>query len=702
MKQIIQNIKNGKIKLIDIPRPNVSKGSILIKTKKTLISSGTEKMLTQFGKANWLDKAKMQPNKVKEVISKIKTDGLIPSFEAVLNKLNEPLPLGYCNVGEVIEIGENVSGFQIGDRILSNGKHSEVVCVPKNLCAKIPDNVSYDEAVFTILASVALQGIRLSKPTLGERIVVIGLGLVGLITVQLLKANGCKVLGVDNDDEKLRIAEKFGAEVINFDTNQSTVSTANSFSNNNGADAVIITASTNSNQVIHEAAQMSRKRGRIILVGVTGLNLNRDDFYEKELKFQVSSSYGPGRYEKKYEDKGYDYPIGFIRWTENRNFEAILEMMAEGKLNLKSLISNQFDIEDYDDAYNLILSNESSLGVVFNYPSLNEEKYPKTIVLNQELDTNSDISLGATSFIGSGNYASKILIPNFKKAGAKFYGIASNSGLSGTVLAKKYNFSISTTDSSKILNDNHSSNIVIATKHDTHAEFILKALHKEKNIFVEKPLCINLNELSEIEKVYNNLKCKPILMVGFNRRFSPLVAQMKSLLNQVSTPKAFIMTINSGHIPMDDWTQDNEIGGGRIIGEVCHFIDLLRYLSGQEIISCTKQIMNSKSQDTLSIQITFIDGSIGTIHYFSNGSKLYPKERVEVFTDNKVIRLDNYKKLVGFGWKNFSKSSLWKQDKGQYLCVKSFIDAIKEKKLSSIPFNEIIEVTKNTIEVAEK
>jgi predicted dehydrogenase len=706
MKQALQSLKNGVTEIVEVPVPKVSAGSLLIETSNTLLSAGTEKMLIEFGKAGWIEKVRKQPDKAKLAFDKMKTDGLIPTIDAILNKLNQPLPLGYCNVGKVSELGVGVSSFKIGDRVISNGKHSEVVRVPVNLCARVPDSVSDDEAAFTVLGAVALQGIRLAKPTLGETVVVIGLGLVGLITVQLLRAHGCRVLGLDFDSQKLALAEKFGAEVVDLSKNQDPITAAESFSRGRGMDAVIITASTKSNKPIHQAALMSRKRGRIVLVGVTGLQLSRDDFFKKELTFQVSASYGPGRYDPNYEEKGQDYPVGFVRWTEQRNFEAVLDMMAMGKLDVKPLISHQFEIDDAENAYALLTGSEPTLGILLNYPGIEINEQSRKVEFDKggelpsvDFGGNSFSPLRAKlSFIGSGNYASSVLIPAFKDSGAEMVSVASSLGVSGVHIGKKFGFAETTTDADSLFSNCSNNAVVVTTRHNNHADFVLKAISSGKHVFVEKPLCLTLEELQSIENIYDPAK---ILMVGFNRRFAPHIQKISNLLGASRGPKSFIMTVNAGAIPSDHWTQDLGVGGGRIVGEACHFIDLLRFLAGVQISEWKCAWMDSKTRDSASIHLVFEDGSIGTVHYFANGPKSFPKERLEVFVDGKTLQLDNFRKLSGFGWAGFKKMNLWKQDKGQKKCCEAFVKAVANNEDSPIPINEIIEVSRVSIEVAQ-
>ena len=467
MKQILQNIANGETQLVEIPCPQSKNGHLLISTTKSLVSVGTERMLIDFGKSGWIAKARSQPDKVTMILDKVKTDGLMTTIDTVRSKLDQPLPLGYCNVGIVQESGN--TGYQVGTRIVSNGNHAEVVRVPKNLCAEIPDNVDDETAAFTVLASIAMQGVRIANPTIGETFVVTGLGLIGLITVQLLLANGCRVLGIDFDSSKCDLARKFGAEAVDLSQGEDVLVKAHAFSRGRGVDAVIISASTNSNEPVSQAANMCRKRGRIVLVGVVGLELSRADFYEKEISFQVSCSYGPGRYDTNYEEKGNDYPVGFVRWTEQRNFEAILDLMSSGALNMQPLISHRFEIDDAIDAYKC-LDDSSSLGILLNYTSTPEALLANKLVSMRASDTYSaqDVVCG---FIGGGNYASRVLIPSFKKAGAKLDTLLTSSGFSALHHAKKNNFANASTDLSQLLDNDAINTAVIVYIHLLFLEY---------------------------------------------------------------------------------------------------------------------------------------------------------------------------------------------------------------------------------------
>ncbi|EXL10140.1 dehydrogenase [Aquamicrobium defluvii] len=706
MKQILQSLKIGATEVADVPCPAPARGQVLIRTSRTLVSAGTERMLVDFGKAGLIGKARQQPDKVRQVLEKIRTDGLAPTLEAVFNKLDQPLPLGYCNVGRIMEAGPGVSAFPAGERVVSNGKHAEAVAVPVNLCARVPEAVSDDEAAFTVLGAIALQGIRLVQPTLGEAVVVTGLGLIGLMAVQLLRAHGCRVLGIDFDPEKLRLAESFGAETVDLSAGADPVSAAQNFSRGRGVDAVIITASTRSSEPVHQAALMCRKRGRIVLVGVTGLELSRADFYEKELTFQVSCSYGPGRYDPDYEEKGQDYPVGFVRWTEQRNFEAVLDMMADGRLDVTPLISHRFPLDRAPAAYEIVTGSEPSLGILLDYgvaQEADERAFRQRTVRLRPAPAESS-GKAAVGFVGSGNYAGAVLVPAFREAGARLVSVASSAGVSGLHVGRKFGFEKTTTDVAELLEDATINAVVIATRHDTHAGLVCRALQAGKHVFVEKPLALSRQELDDVEAARNaSVEAgKPAtVMVGFNRRFAPQIQKMKTLLEGASGPKAFVMTVNAGAIPAGHWTQDRQTGGGRIVGEACHFIDLLRYLAAAPVDRHGVAMMASPTGDTATITFTFADGSVGSIHYFANGSKSFPKERLEVFAGGRILQLDNFRRLRGFGWPGFRKMNLWRQDKGQKACAAAFVRAVEQGGDAPIPFGELLEVGRITIEIAE-
>lgn len=695
MKQILQNLSNGKTELVEAPSPNLRAGHVLVDTSVSLISIGTERMLVDFGRSGFISKARQQPEKVRQVIDKVQTDGLLTTIDAVRSKLLQPIPLGYCNVGLVRE--SRAHDLAPGDRVVSNGHHSDVVCVPRNLTAKIPDHVSDETASFTVVASIGLQGIRLANATLGECFAVMGVGLIGLLTVQMLRAQGCRVLAIDFDAEKLELAREYGADICNLGEGADPVSVGMAFSRGFGVDGVIITASTKSNDPIHQAASMCRKRGRIVLVGVVGLKLNRADFYDKELSFQVSCSYGPGRYDPAYEEQGHDYPIGFVRWTEQRNFEAVLDLMATGALDTSKLLSRRFEFTHATDAYDFLATDKSALGILLEYSHPIVPRYNKSVMLSERAVAVSDTTVG---FIGAGNYASRNLIPAFKAGGAKLHSIASSGGISAAVYGRKTGFAYASSDTEGIIRDPDIPNIVIATRHNSHAALVCEALEANKNVFVEKPLALTLEELASVEAAY--ARSNKLLMVGFNRRFAPHIQIAKRALNGVREPKSFLMLMNAGSIPTDHWVHDPIVGGGRIIGEACHYIDLMRYLADSPIVSVQARRMGGDElavkEDKAVIILGFADGSFGTIHYLANGGSSFPKERIEIFAAQRTLQIDNFTKLRSFNWNGIRNQRLWRQDKGQAACAKAFLEAVANGQQSPIPAQQLFEVTRVTIE----
>ncbi len=697
MKQIIQDLKNGATILEEIPMPLVKRGAVLIKTHRSLVSLGTEKMLVEFGKGNLIAKARQQPDKVKQVLDKIKTEGLMPTLEAVFNKLGEPLPLGYCNAGEVIAVGEGVTEFSIGDRVASNGHHAEVVCVPKNLVAKIPDNVTYEEASFAVIGSIGLQGIRLVNPTLGETVVVIGLGLIGLLTAELLVANGCQVIGFDYDQRKVELAQQKGVQAFNA-ANGDVVKIVESLTHQIGADAVLITASASSNDVISQAANMSRKRGRIVLVGVIGLDIKRDDFYKKELSFQVSCSYGPGRYDEDYEQKGVDYPIGFVRWTEKRNFETILQAISKRQIAVTDLITERVPLKEYLTIYNNL--GKGSIASILEYtPDRVQEA--RTVEVVQKSWKGS--GKGIIGIIGAGNFTKMTVMPSLKNSGAQYKYISSAGGLTATSLAKKYGIAQATTDYRQILDDQDVDLVIITTRHDLHARMVTETLQSGKHVFVEKPLAIDQEGLAAIIDAYRHLGNGASVNVGFNRRFSPYAQKAKSLIGEAGADLNMIATMNAGFIPRDVWVQDMKTGGGRIIGEACHFIDLMQFFSSSQVRSVVMSglgVQPEENTDNAIITLRFENGAQGVIHYFSNGSKSYPKERIELYTQGRTLVIDNFRKMSGYGFGRFStlRSGL---DKGHKAQFKALVDNIKTTGQPLVAFDDLVNTTKASFAALE-
>jgi len=691
LKQIIQSFKTGETILEELPAPQVSRGQVLIKTTRSLVSLGTERMLVEFGKANLIQKARQQPDKVKMVLDKIKTDGLMPTLETVFNKLGQPLPLGYCNVGRVIAVGDQVTDFKIGDRVASNGQHAEFVCIPQNLVAHIPDNVTDEEAAFTVIGSIGLQGIRLLNPTMGETVVVTGLGLIGLMTAQLLRANGCKVVGLDVDESKLAIAKEYGVHTCN-PINVDPVKFVNSVTGGVGADGVIITASAKSDEIISQAANMSRKRGKIILVGVIGLNISRADFYEKELTFQVSCSYGPGRYDDDYEQKGQDYPLPYVRWTEKRNFETVLSAINDNQIHVENLITERVPLDDYKNIYGDIGSSKSIASVLVYDDTV---EHTSTIKVTEQSST---FKRGKIAVVGAGNFTKMTMLPVMQGSDIKY--IVSKGGLNAKTLATKHKIAYSSTDYEQVLKDEEVGLVIITTRHNLHAPMVMQAIGAGKDVFVEKPLAVTQDELDSILQLQKSSSAN--ITVGFNRRFSPHIQQIKKLVPS-SSPKNMIATMNAGFIPTDVWVHDMKVGGGRIIGEACHYIDLLVYLSDSKVKSICMNALGenpAENTDNASILLKFENGDNGVINYFANGSKSYSKERLEVFFDEQTIIMDNFRETKGYGTKGFSKLKT-KLDKGHKAQFELLSQRAKEGGSPLIPFDDILNVSRAGISAIE-
>lgn len=730
MKQILQSLRTGATELADVPAPVVEPGHVLIQTSRTLVSAGTEKMLVNFGKASLIQKVRSQPEKVQQVLRKMRTDGILPTIEAVFRKLDEPLPLGYCNVGRVIGVGAGATGFLLGDQVASNGPHAEVVSVPANLTARIPDGVSDDAAAFTVVGAIALQGVRLARPEFGETVVVIGLGLIGQLTAQLLVAAGCRVVGFDFDPAKVEMAARSGVKAAVSGAELDPVKFVTAATSGLGADAVIITASTSSHDVIAQSARMSRKRGRIVLIGVVGLNINRSDFYEKELTFQVSCSYGPGRYDEVYEEKGYDYPAAFVRWTENRNFQAVLQALDTGALRVEQLITKCVPLANYREIYDYMDGSGLASLLVYEHvrasgPTASPARHhatesgqnppaaagrltaaggPVGASTLQISDRQFGPGDGALAVIGAGNFTKMTAMPALAAAGAPVKVVVSSGGVTGTSLAKKYSIPLSSTDYSAVLNDPDVRGVIITTRHNLHAAQTVAALQAGKHVLVEKPLCLSAEELRQIEAAMALVRGNPgdsppsgpRVTVGFNRRFSPHAQKMRSLLCDAG-PVSIIATMNAGAIPANHWVHDPVVGGGRLIGEACHFVDLAIFLSGSLVTEVSATVLDGAT-DTASILLRHENGSATVVNYFANGHRDVSKERVEVYSQGRVLLLDNFRELRGYGFRSFStlKTS---QDKGHMQQFAAFAKQVKSDGAPLIPWDEIANSTRATLAI---
>jgi len=704
MKQLIQSYKTGELDIFDVPLPVCMNNGVLIKTTCSLVSAGTEKMIVDLAKKSLIGKAHARPDLVKQVIEKVKQEGLINTLEKVWTKLDTPIPLGYSCSGEIIEIGKNIKGFSVGDRVACGGagfaNHSEINYIPKNLFVRIPDEVDDKDASFVTVGAIALQGVRQTNPTIGEKIVVIGLGLLGQLTVQLLKANGCKVLGVDIDQYKIEVTKKIGAdEVCKSDE---LIEKVNSFTNGIGADAVIITATNPGNQLVYDAGIISRLKGRIIVVGLVGMDIPRDIYYKKELEIKLSMSYGPGRYDPVYEEHGVDYPLPYIRWTEQRNFEAFLELVKEKRVTPKLLTTHEFDFENALNAYKLLDGEvkEKYIGILLNYNS-KIAKQKNVIQLNDNVCFSDKINVG---LIGAGNFTKAIILPQLKKnKDFNLVGLSTATGISANSTGKKYNFKFISTDNKEIINNKEINTAIIATRHNNHAENVINSLKAQKHTYVEKPLCISENELEEISKLYKSLEYKPILHVGFNRRFSPLIQKMK--LFSGNNAITINYRINAGIIPINSWIQDAQIGGGRIIGEVCHFIDTCSYLTDSLPINVYASAIQTgdksiPDEDNLSIIINYSNGSLANITYYAFGNKKMPKEYIEVFAPNVAMQMDDFRKLFVYNKNKKRSYSVMNQDKGFKNEFIAFASSIKTG-IPAISFDSIYNTTKVTFKISE-
>lgn len=705
MKQLLQYLDSGKLVCEEVPCPTIKDHHLLVETQCSLISPGTERMLRDFARSSYFAKARKQPERLKELVAKLKSDGLRATLDAVRRKLAEPLPLGYSNVGRVLALGDGVQGFRLGDRVLSNGPHAEVVLVPELLCARIPDQVSDEEASFTVLGATALQGLRLLNPSLGESFAVIGLGPVGLLAVKLLRAAGARVLAGDINAERVELARRCGAETLIILSEQDFVSAARSFSGTNGVDGVLIATASNKSSIMHQAAQICRQRGRIVLTGVSGLELRRSDFYKKELSFQVSCAYGPGRYDPNYEGKAQDYPLPFVRWTAKRNFETVLALLANKQLSVSDLISAEHPLEQAIDAY-AALDKQSSLGVLLRYPAGGQKIKLSESVLLAQPHLEREASPCVCGVIGAGAFAQAQLLPALARTKAFRKWLVSRGGTSAGVLAKRFSFERAGSQSGEIFADREVNTVFILTRHNSHAELLLSALRAGKNVFVEKPLCRTEEELKEICVTYQQILSTqakaPLVMVDFNRRFSPLVRALSEKLAQRREPLALHYLCNAGPLPNDHWLQDPLAGGGRVLGEACHFIDLLAFLVGSPINSISAVGQNnehnvSSSNDSVIISLSFADGSLGSISYFTSGHRAYPKEKLSVFSEGRVLELDNYRRLQLFGFGPLAGKKLFSQDKGHCACVQAFVTAVEKGAESPIPWSSIVESTRATL-----
>ena len=702
MKQVLQNYRTGELTVADVPVPAVQRGRVLVRTAVSLVSAGTERMTVALGRKTLVGKARERPDLVKQVLQKAKQQGWSDAITAVRAKLDSTNALGYSAAGTVIDVGREVTVFRAGERVACAGanfaSHAEVLSVPQNLCVRLPENVNFEAGAFGTVGAIALQGVRLAEPTLGESVVVIGLGLLGQITVQLLKANGCRVFGIDLDTRKTELARELRADAVAISGPETRQEILN-WSRGRGADAVLITAATSSNEPVQLAGEISRLKGRVVAVGLVGLDVPRQTFYERELTLKISMSYGPGRYDPEYEERGHDYPFAYVRWTEQRNIEAFLDLVAQSAVDIERLVTHRFPIEDAERAYELIGNDgkESYLGVMLNYETGNEPQ--RHITISERAEREKSVRVG---LIGAGQYVQSMLLPHFKSAGVDFRSVATASGVSAQDVGKRYGFARAVSDAGAVIRDPEINLVVIGTRHDGHAELARLALENNLHVFVEKPLALNDEELDKLLHIAATSTGQ--LMVGFNRRFSPLSRRAKDEFAQRRAPLSILYRVNAGRIPKNHWTQNPEAGGGRIIGEVCHFIDLMQFWTGSPPVSVFAEAVAAEndqivSADSVFITLRFSDGSNGCIAYLSEGDKKLPKERIELFCEGKSVVIDDFRSSVSYQNGREQRTKLRSQDKGQADEVKAVCSVVLEGSPPLITLAELAATTRATFRI---
>ncbi len=719
MKQVVQNMKSGELTVDKVPAPAIKSGGILVKNHFSLISAGTEKSSVDLGKMNMLQKARSRPEDVKKVLQEIKQTGFLATYRKVMSKLDSGKPLGYSSAGIVLAVDPSITEFKVGDRVACGGvgyaNHADIIFIPKNLAVKVPHEVGLDEAAYTTVGAIAMQGVRQAQPTLGEIVAVIGLGLVGLLAAQILKANGCRVFGVDVDPSNVELAKKLGVDracVRSADVR----SLVYSFSEGYGADAVVIAAATKSSDPVSLAGEIARDRSRIVMIGATGMNIPRPPYYMKELEFKLSRSYGPGRYDPGYEEKGNDYPIGHVRWTENRNMKEFVHLLADRKLDVRSLTTHRFSIDAATQAYQLISGErtEKYVGILLEYEKESAEVRGKAgeirsgsksePTLRTESYKNNPLTVG---FIGAGSFAQANLLPILKATpNVVLDTVCTASGVSARSAQRQFGFTSASTDPGEIFSRDEIGTVFIATRHNLHASLVVAALRAGKNVFVEKPLALNEEELVSLGQFYraSDEKDTPALMVGFNRRFAPLTVALKEFFIDSGDPLVINYRINAGYIPKNHWTQDPVEGGGRIIGEVCHFVDLIQFLSGSKVKKVYAESISGNSSelinnDNVNITLGMKDGSLGVITYIANGDTALPKERIEVTSGGRAGIIDNFQRAHFYENGKEKKIGTGKIDKGIANEVRAFMRSASSDRHSLITFDELINTTLTTFRI---
>lgn len=707
MKQVLQHLKDGKTIVAEVPIPGLKRNSALVQTAASLVSAGTERMVVEFAEKNLLAKAASRPDLVKQVISKAKREGVLTSVEAAFNKLDQPMVLGYSSAGTLVEVSEDLQGFNPGDRVACAGGgyavHAEYAIVPRNLLVHLPDTIDFESAAFATLGSVAMQGFRLSQPQIGEYLCIIGLGLLGLLTAQIARAAGCIVFGVDVSQDRVKLAQEMGFTAAR---REGCVDLVSGFTRGRGFDHVLICADTSSNDPVELAGEIARDRGTVVAVGAVGFQIPRKKYYEKELDFKVSRSYGPGRYDPQYEEKGIDYPLGYVRWTEGRNIESFIDLLSTGKVDVKPLITHRYPISDAPKAYELITgkTGQPFLGVLLTYPQKPVDQKPvrKIAIAAAVTKPLQKLQVGV---LGAGNYAQAVFLPIMNKtANANLTGIATSSGLSAKHAAEKFGFSYASSSEDEVLSDPNINAVVILTRHQLHARQVLTALRNNKAVYCEKPLALTLEELNSIENEINRVDC-PLLTVGFNRRFALMAVKLRDFFNSRTEPMSIHYRVNAGYLPPTHWLHDPQQGGGRIIGEGCHFIDFLTYLTGSTPLSVTGTALDDIGKykhDNVILTFKYSDGSVGSVTYLANGNKNYPKEQVEVFCGGKIGLLNDFRSLdLVTETKKQTFHSRLRQDKGHAAAWVEFVNAVTQGSNPPIPYMQLISTTKASFAAVE-
>lgn len=713
MKQLLQNLKNGQTTIEEVPIPTPRAGQALVKVAASLVSAGTERMVVEFAEKSLLGKARSRPDLVKQVLQKMSREGVFPALQAAFHRLDSPMPLGYSSAGVITALGAGMEGFQIGQRVACAGGgyaiHAEYNLVPRNLLTPLPASVDFESAAFTTLGAIALHGFRLTGAQLGENVAVIGLGLLGLLTIQLASAAGCRVWGTDTNPERVSLARQFGIVAC---PRHEAEDSARAFTANRGFDSIILCADTASDDPVRLAATIARDRAHVVATGAVGQALPRKLYYEKELSFVNSRSYGPGRYDPSYEEQGHDYPLGYVRWTEGRNFQAVVSLLESGKLNVRPLITHRFPIERGAEAYEIITGKkkEPFLGVLLRYQVSEEaagvihrEAGKVSLTPNTRTFDSRKPDTVQIGVLGAGLFANATLLPALKKVkDVELVGIASSGGLHAAHSGKKFGFRYACSDEEQILHDPDINTVFVLTRHDSHADLTVRALQAGKHVFVEKPLAVNREQLSAIcEQLQVTDNC--FLMTGFNRRFAPLATQLAAHFAHRTEPLYMHYRINAGYIPLNHWVHDPQQGGGRIVGEACHFIDFLTFLVGAPPLTVTAVALpdgGKYRQDNVSMTFTFGDGSVGVVDYLANGDKSFPKERVEVFSGGAVAILDDFRTLETVRDGKRRTVRLWGQEKGHFHEIQALVQGIQRRK-PPIPYEHLIGVTQASFAAVE-